>query len=140
MKYTNKIAQFSGQFLGNLGFLKVAAAVPRLRVADLVFNLEQIENLAQTASQAGARVVVFPELSLTGYSLGDLFQQRLVLDKVVMGLERLRAFSRSLNSLLVVGAPLAVNGKVFNTAVVLARGKFLGVVPKTFLPNYKKFY
>ena len=123
------------------GFLRVAAAVPQLRVADCAYNLEHILALLQQSEAERVAVVVFPELCLTGYTCADLFQQ-LPLQRAA--LETLGQFIRrstaTFSGLVVVGVPLAVDDQLFNCAVVVHRGQALGVVPKSFIPNYKEFY
>ena len=124
----------------NYGFVKVAAAVPAVKVGDCKFNVEQIESQIIQASSQGVEIIVFPELSLTGYSCGDLFFQQLLLDEAEMGLISLMNFTRSMNIIAVVGMPVAFQGGLINCAVVLQKGKLLGLVPKTYIPNYKEFY
>ncbi len=124
----------------NLGLLRIAAVSPELIVGDVTANLQNLQAAAETAAEAGCQVVVFPELSLTGYSCGDLFYQSLLLDAVENALERLARFSQSLDLVLVVGAPVRQAGRLFNAAVVINCGRIVGVVPKTFLPNTLEFY
>ncbi len=123
------------------GFLRVAAASPLLRVADCAYNVEQILGLLQRAEAESVALVVFPELSLTGYTCADLFQhgvlQRGALD--ALG-ELTQASAGVFGGVAVVGLPLAVDDQVFNCAAVLHRGHLLGIVPKSFIPNYKEFY
>ncbi len=122
------------------GFVRVAAAVPHLRVADPEFNAERTTGLARQASDAGAAVVVFPELGLSAYAIDDLLHQRALLDAVLAALSELVAASAELAPVLVVGAPLLAEGGVFNSAVVIHRGRILGVVPKSYLPEYREYY
>lgn len=122
------------------GFLSVAAAIPQVKVADCHYNVEQIESLMAKAEGLGVEVVVFPELSITGYTCQDLFQQQLLLEKAEASLLQLTEFSRNLNIVSIVGVPLVHNGRLFNLAAVLQHGKIQGFVPKTYLPNYKEFY
>jgi NAD+ synthase (glutamine-hydrolysing) len=124
----------------DFGFVRVAAAVPRLEVANLDFNLQQILDLARRAEDEGAQVAVFPELSLTSYTAGDLFHQHLLLDRAVESLLRLAEASSGLRPLLVVGFPLAAEGNLFNTAAVVSGGQIHGLVPKTYIPGYKEYY
>ena len=124
----------------NYGFVKIAAAVPEVRVADPKFNVQQVENLVIQAEGRGIEVICLPELSLTGYSCGDLFAQQLLLDEAEMALIHLLNFSRSLDIITIVGLPVPYKGALFNCAAVLQKGKILGLVPKTFLPNYREFY
>ncbi len=123
------------------GFVRVAAAVPKLRVADCDYNAGRILGLLAQAQAEGVAVVVFPELALTGYTCADLFQQVTLQRAAVAALRRLLdAECGGFDGLAVVGLPLAVEDQLFNCAAVLQRGRLLGVLPKTFLPNYKEFY
>lgn len=123
------------------GFLRIAAATPLLRVADCAFNVEHLVALMRQAENEHVHVLVFPELAITGYTCGDLFHQPILQRGAVEGLEQLLRASQALfTGLVVVGLPLAVEDLVFNCAAVLHRGRVLGVVPKSFLPNYKEFY
>ncbi|MBQ0049882.1 MAG: NAD(+) synthase [Bacteroidales bacterium] len=124
----------------NHGFLKVAAAIPSVRVADCAYNKEQIKSLILQAEQTGAEIVLFPELSITGYTCQDLFQSQQLLDDAEMALIDLIDFTRSYEVIAIVGLPVPYQGSLLNCAAVLQRGKLLGVVPKTYLPNYKEFY
>lgn len=124
----------------NYGYVKVASAVPRVKVADCRFNAGQIEKEIIIADGKGVQIIVFPELSLTGYTCGDLFAQQLLLEEAEMGLIQVLNTTRQLDIVSIVGMPLPLNGALLNTAVVIQKGKVLGVVPKTYLPNYKEFY
>ena len=124
----------------NYGFVKIATAVPEVRVADPKFNTQQIENLVIQAEGRGVEIICLPELSLTGYSCGDLFGQQLLLDEAEMALINLMNFSRSLDIITIVGLPVSYNGMLLNCAAVIQKGRILGLVPKTFLPNYQEFY
>ena len=124
----------------DFGFVRVAAAVPRLEVANLDFNLRQILASARRADEEGAQVVVFPELSLTSYTAGDLFHQHLLLDRAVESLLELTEASSGIHPLLVVGLPLATEGNLFNVAAVVSGGEIRGLVPKTYIPGYKEYY
>ncbi|MGQ0704129.1 MAG: NAD(+) synthase [Gemmatimonadales bacterium] len=122
------------------GFIRGAVATPRVRIADPAFNLERTLGLARRASELDAAVALFPELGLSAYSNDDLHQQDALLDAVLSSLDRLITESRSLSPVLIVGAPLRFEGKLFNCAVVIYRGRLLGVTPKSYLPNYREFY
>ena len=122
------------------GFIKVAAAVPAVRVADCRYNTERIESLMARAEGLGVEIVVFPELSITAYSCQDLFRQQLLADEAERALLRLSELSRGLKLTAVVGAPIAARGGLLNCAVVVQGGRIRGIVPKTFLPNYNEFY
>jgi len=122
------------------GFVRVAVGIPAVRVADPAFNVEHTLGLAKRASDAGAAVALFPELGISAYSCEDLFQQDALLEAVNEGIGRLVAASVDLSPVLVVGAPMRFHGRIFNCGVVIYRGWILGVVPKTYLPNYREFY
>jgi NAD+ synthase (glutamine-hydrolysing) len=122
------------------GFIRAAVCVPSVRVADPLFNLEQTLELARQASEAKAAVALFPELGISAYSNDDLFQQDALLDASKAALARLIKASEALVPVLIVGAPLRFDGKLFNCAVIVYRGRVLGLVPKTYLPNYREFY
>jgi NAD+ synthase (glutamine-hydrolysing) len=123
------------------GFLRVAAAVPTLRVADCAFNAERIVGLMRRAENEGVAVLVFPELSLTGYTCADLFHQPILQRGALNALaDVVHASSSVFPGVAVVGLPLAMDDQLFNCAAVLHRGRVLGVVPKSFIPNYKEFY
>src|SRR5258708_7598911 len=123
------------------GFLRVAAASPRLRVADCGYNVEQITSLLRQAEAESVSLIVFPELSLTGYTCADLFHHGVLQRGALDGLAELTKATGTLYSgVAVVGLPLAVDDQVFNCAAVLHRGRVLGVVPKSFIPNYKEVY
>ncbi|OKZ19830.1 MAG: NAD(+) synthase [Bacteroides sp. 43_108] len=124
----------------NYGFIKVAAAVPNVKVADCSFNEMHIENLVAQAEGKGVEIICFPELSMTGYTCGDLFAQQLLLDSAENALFRLLDFTRSLNIITIIGMPVQMNSTLINSAVLIQGGKILGIVPKTYLPNYKEFY
>ncbi len=122
------------------GFIKVAAASPALRVADCRYNAEQSAAAMQRAAAAGVRLLVLPELGLTGYTCGDLLLQPVLQQGALHALQTLLAVSAGLPMTTVAGLPLEVEGKLYNCAAVLHGGKILGVVPKTNLPNYGEFY
>lgn len=124
----------------NYGFVKIASAVPEVRVADPKFNVQAIENLVIQAEGHGVEVICTPELSLTGYSCGDLFAQQLLIDEAEAALIHLLNFTRSLDIISIVGLPVPFRGSLLNCAAVVQKGRLLGVVPKTYLPNYKEFY
>ena len=122
------------------GLIKVAAAVPAVKVADVDYNEQEMEKLIAMADGEGVAVLCFPELSLTGYSCQDLFKEHLLLAKAEEGLLSLLDFTRKLDIICVVGMPVVAGGLLLNTAVVIQAGSILGVVPKTYLPNYNEFY
>jgi len=122
------------------GFLKVAAAIPFTAVAGVMHNAEQIIAMSIEASYKAASVIVFPELSLTSYTCGDLFLQSDLLRQVEDGLSLILEKTSQLPSLIIIGMPVACNNLLFNCACVLNRGRILGLVPKTYVPGYKEFY
>jgi NAD+ synthase (glutamine-hydrolysing) len=122
------------------GFVRLAAAVPTIRIADPRHNAARTIELAREAAQRDAAVVAFPELGLTGYSADDLFHQEALLGAARDAVAEVVAASRELAPVLIVGAPLATEQRLFNCAVVIHRGRVLGVVPKSYLPNYREFY
>jgi len=122
------------------GFLRAAVAIPSVRVADCGYNVERMLGLARKASAMHAAVALFPELGISAYSNEDLFHQDALLDAACSALVDLKEASRELAPLLIVGVPLRFEGKLFNCACVIYKGKVLGIVPKTYLPNYREFY
>ena len=121
------------------GFVKVAAATPDIRVADISYNTEQICKLIDETVANGAKIVVFPELCVTGYTCGDLFFQDILLERSKEALNEIAEYTKDKDALVFVGVPLAINGKLYNVAAALNRGKIIGLVTKTFLPNYSEF-
>lgn len=124
----------------NHGFVKVASAIPSVRVADCQYNVEQIETMIVQAEGRGVEIITFPELSLTAYTCQDLFQQQLLLEEAEMTLIHLMNFTRTLDIISIVGLPVPYRGTLLNCAAVIQKGKILGLIPKTYLPNYKEFY
>ena len=122
------------------GFVKVAAAIPAVKVADVDYNVAQVESLIAQAEGQGVEVVVFPELCLTGYSCQDLFREQLLIDKSEEALLVLMDFTRKLDVICIVGLPVQIGSLLYNCAAVIQGGSLLGVVPKTYLPNYGEFY
>ena len=122
------------------GFLKAAALSPALRVADCTYNTQQIIHTLRDAAARGVKLAVFPEFCLTGYTCGDLFLQRTLQQGALDGLQAVLEASRTLDTVALVGLPLLVRGKLYNCAAVLCRGQLLGMIPKTYLPNYGEFY
>ncbi|QUD88246.1 NAD(+) synthase [Phenylobacterium montanum] len=121
-------------------FLRVAAATPRVAVADPAFNLAETLKLAREADAKKAGLIAFPELGISAYAIDDLLLQDALLEAVDRALVDLVEASRDLYPVIVVGAPLGLDGRLYNTAVAIHRGEVLGVVPKTYLPNYREFY
>lgn len=124
----------------NDGFIKVAAATPSIKVADCIHNGEEILKLIQQAASRGVSVVVFPELCVTGYTCGDLFRSRTLIESAERTLAELIEKTKDLNILAVVGLPVAAGADLYNAAAVFCRGKLLGITAKTSLPNYSEFY
>ena len=122
------------------GFIKVASAIPSVRVADVEFNVSSIISLTDKADKAHAEIVVFPELSLTGYTCQDLFGQSVLLHEAENGLRRLLEETASNDVIGIVGAPIPYDDVLLNCGVVFQHGRILGVVVKTYLPNYNEFY
>ena len=122
------------------GFVKVAAAVPVVKVADVAYNVQQVESLIAQAEGRGVEVLVFPELCITGYSCQDLFKEQLLLDHAEGAILTLLDFTRKLDVISIVGLPIVINGLLYNCAAVIQGGTLLGIVPKTYLPNYAEFY
>ena len=122
------------------GFVNVAAAVPAVKVADVEYNVQEMEKLISLADSEQVEIVCFPELCLTGYTCQDLFKEQLLLNKAEEGLMRLLEFTRQLDIICVVGLPVQAGGLLLNCAAVVQGGSILGVVAKTYLPNYNEFY
>ncbi len=122
------------------GFIKVAAATPVIRVADCNYNAEQIIELIDHAQQKGIKLIVFPELGVTGYTCGDLFLQDTLLRGAEKNVKRIAEHTIGMDPVIVVGFPYSVKGKLYNTAAVIQDGKVLGLVPKMSIPNYTEFY
>jgi len=122
------------------GFVRVAAAVPELKVAGCSYNADAIIDMTGEAEAAGAQMVVFPELSLTAYTCADLFHQDLLLKQAIAALFKVAESTKDLNALAIVGLPLAADNQLFNCAAVIQKGEILGIVPKTYIPGYKEFY
>lgn len=121
------------------GFVKVAAAVPYVRVADCFYNIERIGAMVREADAQGVEILTTPELSITGYTCGDLFSQPFLLEKAKEALSRLVEETRDTEVMVIVGMPVQVEEKLFNSAIVFQKGKILGAIPKTYLPNYREF-
>ena len=122
------------------GFVKVATITPKCKVADTTYNGEQIRSWMKEAAKAGAMVTVFPELCITGYSCADLFLQRLLLKEARIELQSIAEASGDLPGIFFVGLPYEIGGKLYNMAAAISQGEILGMVPKTYIPNYNEFY
>ena len=123
----------------NYGFVKVAAAVPHVQVADCFYNIQQMEGLMRQASDKGVQIIAFPEMSVTAYTCLDLFAQQTLLKNAEQALLKLVSDTVDLNILTIAGAPLVTENRLINAAIAFQAGKILGVVPKTYIPNYKEF-
>lgn len=124
----------------NYGFIRVAVASPKLKVANPYFNLEEHIKLINEAVENKTVMIVFPELSLTGYTCADLFHQNLLLDKSLEVLQALLDRTRNLPIVIMVGLPININDKLYNCAAVIHKGEVLGIVPKMYVPNYMEYY
>ena len=122
------------------GFVKVAAATPNIRVADVDYNTQEICRLIDETTAEGAKVIAFPELCITGYTCGDLFSQDILLKKTHKALKKIIAHTMGKDALIFVGLPYEVRNKLYNVAAAICNGELLGMVTKTFLPNYSEFY
>ena len=122
------------------GFIKVAAATPDIRVADVDYNKGQIIKQMDEAADAGAKIIVFPELCITGYTCSDLFLQDILLNSAKKALVEIAEYTKNLDALVFVGVPIAVGGELYNVAAALNHGNILGFTTKSFLPNYGEFY
>ena len=122
------------------GFIKVASAIPAVKVGDVIFNTQQIENQIAQAEGKGVEIITFPELSITGYSCQDLFRQQMLLESSEQAVMMLLDFTRKLDIISIVGAPVVVGDLLLNCGIVIQHGQILGIVPKTYLPNYSEFY
>ena len=118
------------------GYATVAAAIPSVKVADTDFNVAEIMSMISEAEERGVEIIVFPELSITGYTCQDLFRSDVLLRRAEESLISLLNDTRKMDIISIVGMPVAVDGLLFNCAVVIQQGSVLGIVPKTYLPNY----
>lgn len=122
------------------GFVRVGALVNKLSLGNVIENAKEISRQIKKAYEAGVEIIVTPELSLTGYTCGDMFlQDKLVKDSII-GLEYVLSETKSLNIISIIGMPISTNNALFNCGIVINRGKLLGIIPKTYIPNYKEFY
>ena len=122
------------------GFIKCAAVTPQIKVADCSGNAEEIIAVVKSAAERGARIIVTPELCITGYTCGDLFYQEALLNGAINSLKKIIEKTANINSVIFVGLPMRVDGRIYNVAAAICKGRILGFVPKTFLPNYNEFY
>lgn len=126
--------------LYNDGYIRVAACTPQVHVGDVNANVENICEMAAKAAEDGAKIVLFPELSVTGYTCADLFHQQSILDAAENGLSYIAGKSRAWDAAVVVGFPMQARGRLYNCAAVISKGEVIGIVPKSYLPNYNEFY
>ncbi|RCX16578.1 NAD+ synthase (glutamine-hydrolysing) [Anaerobacterium chartisolvens] len=129
----------TGDFM-DYGFIRVAAAVPGLRVADCAYNAEKIIELIARAYEKESQIVVFPELCISAYTCGDLFHQEMLLEECLTQLERIISETRDKNIVSIVGLPIRADSQIFNCAAVILKGEILGIVPKAYIPGYSEFY
>ena len=122
------------------GYVRVAASVPELKVANVEFNTNEVISEIKKLDKEGVQIVTFPELCLTGYTCADLFSQDILIDKYMEALERVVKETANLNIISIIGAPIVCDNQMFNCGVVVNRGRVLGIVPKTYIPNYGEFY
>ena len=122
------------------GFVRVGAVVPKLKVADKEFNCNEIIKQIEVASNNKIQIIVFPELCVTGYTCQDLFEQDTLLEEAEKALNKILDYTNNLDIICIIGMPIKAENQLFNTAVVIQKGKILGIVPKTFIPNYGEFY
>lgn len=122
------------------GYIKVCAATPEIRVADVDFNTERIIEALKQSTAAGSQLTVFPELCVCGYTCGDLFNQSALIKACDGAVKKICNATEGTNTLVFVGVPIASSGKLYNCAVAICNGKILGAVPKSYLPNYGEFY
>jgi NAD+ synthase (glutamine-hydrolysing) len=127
-------------YMKNYGYIKAAVASPKLKVANPDYNSAEIFKLIEEANNRRSALIVFPELSITGYTCGDLFNQKSLLKGSLRALANLIENTSNMNILTLIGMPLYINDGLYNCAVAIQRGKIIGVVPKMFIPNYKEFY
>lgn len=122
------------------GFVRVGAVVPKLKVADTEFNCNEIIEQIEKASNNKIQIAIFPELCITGYTCQDLFEQDTLLEEAEKSLSKILDYTNNLDIICIIGMPIKQENQLFNTAVVIQKGEILGVVPKTFIPNYGEFY
>ncbi len=122
------------------GYIRVAASVPELKVANVSFNIQEIIKEIKLLAKEGVQIVTFPELCITGYTCADLFSQDILLKEALNGLKEILDKTKNIDIVAIVGVPLVCDNQLFNCGVVINKGKILGIVPKTYIPNYGEFY
>lgn len=123
-----------------MNYIRIASACPVTNVADIDYNLTNIKKCIDIALEQKSKLIVFPELSITSYTCGDLFNQEQLLSNAEIALEKLCEFSKGTDILIAVGAPLQFNYCLYNCAYIIFNGNILGIVPKSYIPNYTEFY
>jgi NAD+ synthase (glutamine-hydrolysing) len=126
--------------LSEYGYIRTGVSSPNLKVADIEFNVNEIVNVLETAAQHKCQIVAFPELSITGYTCGDLFYQENLLNTALEALEYLAEYLSKKQMAIIVGFPLAVKGRLYNCAAVIDHTGIVGIVPKTFIPGTAQYY
>lgn len=126
--------------MNEYGYVKVGASTLELKVSDTIYNVQMIKKQIDEAVNKNIQIISFPELSITGYTCGDLFNQDILIDKAYEGLKDLVDYSKDKMIVIIVGSPIKCENKLYNCAVVINNGKILGIVPKTYIPNYNEFY
>ena len=126
--------------MNEYGYVKVGASTLELKVSDTIYNVQMIKKQIDEAVNKNIQIISFPELSITGYTCGDLFNQDILIDKSYKGLKDLVDYSKDKMIVIIVGSPIKCENKLYNCAVVINNGKILGIVPKTYIPNYNEFY
>lgn len=126
--------------MANFGFVRVAAATPSVKVADCDYNTQEILKMVSAAEKQNVSAIAFPELCITSYTANDLLNQQILIEAALSSLERICNETKNLNIITIVGSPIKIKGKLYNTSVVIHKGEIRGIVPKTFLPNYNEFY
>ena len=122
------------------GFVRVAASVPEMKVANTTFNTEEILKEIKSLEKEKVDIALFPELSITGYTCADLFSQNLLLEKALEGLQKIKEETKNYQIISIIGMPLILDNQLYNCAIPIQKGKILGIVPKTHIPNYNEFY
>ena len=126
--------------LSDFGYVRIASISPEMRIADIDFNTEKIIEAIKICNQTKCNFLLFPELSITGYTCADLFFQEILLNKAIEAIIKIRDFSKKFNNIIIVGSPIRTDGKIFNCAVVINKGSIIGIIPKTYLCNTKEYY
>lgn len=126
--------------MNEYGYVKVGASTLELKVSDTIYNVQMIKKQIDEAVNKNIQIISFPELSITGYTCGDLFNQDILIDRSYEGLKDLVDYSKDKMIVIIVGSPIKCENKLYNCAVVINNGKILGIVPKTYIPNYNEFY